>query len=290
MPRKRMIDPDIWDSLQFSSLPLAGRILFIGMFSLADDEGRLRANPGYLKKTIFGYDMDITPTNVAEWELSIIKSELVKAYRNGHENYILVTNFPKYQKINHPTPSKLPEPPQSEDGYITTIEQLTNGYIRTNVHIQDTLSNAENGITETDIKIGDSLSGTVGLQDKSSMNPSQYSIISINKVNKNSIDKIKVKFKDNVMLTEKEYNDLIKEYGKKKTDNKIDTLSDYKKSKGKKYKDDAATLRNWFRNDKKQEKQSSSSYFSGAGETPELREAMKNIPTKRFNVDKKDGE
>jgi hypothetical protein len=33
-----------------------------------------------------------------------------------------------------------------------------------------------------------------------------------------------------------------------------------------------------------------SSYFSGAGETPELREAMKNIPTKRFNVDKKDGE
>ena len=40
MARKRMIDPNIWDSEDFSKLSILGRLLFIGMFSNADDEGR----------------------------------------------------------------------------------------------------------------------------------------------------------------------------------------------------------------------------------------------------------
>ena len=50
--RKRMIDPNIWQSEDFSKLSTLGKLVFIGLFSLADDEGRGRCNPVYLKSTL----------------------------------------------------------------------------------------------------------------------------------------------------------------------------------------------------------------------------------------------
>ena len=47
MARKRMIDPNIWQSEDFSKLSTLGKLVFIGLFSLADDEGRGRCNPVY---------------------------------------------------------------------------------------------------------------------------------------------------------------------------------------------------------------------------------------------------
>ena len=42
-----MIDPNIWQSEDFSKLSTLGKLVFIGLFSLADDEGRGRSNPVY---------------------------------------------------------------------------------------------------------------------------------------------------------------------------------------------------------------------------------------------------
>lgn len=53
MARKRMIDPNIWDSEDFGKLSDLSKLVFIGLFSLADDEGRGRCNPGYLKSKLF---------------------------------------------------------------------------------------------------------------------------------------------------------------------------------------------------------------------------------------------
>ncbi|GAI90307.1 unnamed protein product [marine sediment metagenome] len=55
MPR-RMITPDIWFNEKVASLPDAGRLLFIGIFSNADDDGRLKASARFLKAHIFPYD------------------------------------------------------------------------------------------------------------------------------------------------------------------------------------------------------------------------------------------
>ena len=57
MARKRMIDPNIWQSEDFSRLSTLGKLVFIGLFSLADDEGRGRCNPVYLKSTLFRFCM-----------------------------------------------------------------------------------------------------------------------------------------------------------------------------------------------------------------------------------------
>jgi hypothetical protein len=54
-----------------------------------------------------------------------------------------------------------------------------------------------------------------------------------------------------VTLTENEYNKLIERFGEHKTTEKIESLSLYKQSKGKKYASDYATILTWDRKDEK---------------------------------------
>lgn len=56
----------------------------------------------------------------------------------------------------------------------------------------------------------------------------------------------KVKFKDKVFLTKKQYNELIKKFGKEKIDDLITRMDLYKKSTGKTYEDDYATIMLWI--------------------------------------------
>lgn len=53
MARRRMIDPNIWQSEDFSKLSTLAKLVFIGLFSQADDEGRGRAKPIYIKSILF---------------------------------------------------------------------------------------------------------------------------------------------------------------------------------------------------------------------------------------------
>ena len=59
----------------------------------------------------------------------------------------------------------------------------------------------------------------------------------------------KVKFKDKVFLTQRQYGELIKKFGKEKIDNLITRMDLYKKSTGKIYEDDYATILLWINTD-----------------------------------------
>ena len=52
-----------------------------------------------------------------------------------------------------------------------------------------------------------------------------------------------------VLLTDKEYSDLVAAWGESTVRTKIEDLADYMASKGKVYKDHAATIRSWIRKD-----------------------------------------
>jgi len=57
---------------------------------------------------------------------------------------------------------------------------------------------------------------------------------------------------NNVLLTDNEYQKLIGQFGETGIRDRIENLSLYKKSKGKVYKDDYATILSWYRKDKKE--------------------------------------
>ena len=59
MARKRMIDPSIWINEDFGTLSSLADLVFIGLFSIADDEGRCKASLASIKAVRFPYKDDL---------------------------------------------------------------------------------------------------------------------------------------------------------------------------------------------------------------------------------------
>lgn len=112
MPRRRMLDPDFWTDSKMAKASRDERLLFIGFFSNADDEGRIMANPAYLKSVIFPYDDDIGSVRIKEMRDHLAESNPnVILYENAGDEYIQLKQWDRHQKPRYPKPSKFPPPP-----------------------------------------------------------------------------------------------------------------------------------------------------------------------------------
>lgn len=109
MARKRMIDPNIWQSEDFGKLSTLAKLVFIGLFSLADDEGRGRCNPIYLKSTLFPYEEGIRSADVDKTLSEISSNMSVVFYSCDGSSYYSLYNWNTWQKIDRPSESKIPE-------------------------------------------------------------------------------------------------------------------------------------------------------------------------------------
>ena len=109
MPR-RMITSEIWFNEKVASLPDAGRLLFIGIFSNADDDGRLKASAKFLKAHIFPYDDDKTSKLIKELRDKCAELGLIRLYTNGTQEFLDIPGWYEHQQIRKDryTPSKLP--------------------------------------------------------------------------------------------------------------------------------------------------------------------------------------
>lgn len=109
MSRQRFIYPEIWHSEQVMGLTLGARLLWIGIFSTADDAGRRSASAASLKASIFPLDT-IGPDTVRKWTRDVAESGLIRVYRDSQGALVLdVPNWSKYQNPKYKKPSKLEE-------------------------------------------------------------------------------------------------------------------------------------------------------------------------------------
>lgn len=116
MARRRMIDPGIWSDPTIGELTIPARLLFVGMVSLADDEGRIDLNVRYLRHEFFGYD-DLTIAEVAALLDEIItQCTNLQSYWANNRQYGVFVTWERYQKIDRAYRSRLPDPP----GYVPT--------------------------------------------------------------------------------------------------------------------------------------------------------------------------
>ncbi|HUY08421.1 MAG TPA: hypothetical protein VMW80_03090 [Candidatus Dormibacteraeota bacterium] len=119
MSRIRTIKPEFWEDEGNGRLSPLARLLFIATFNMADDEGRLRWTPAYLKASAFMYDEGI--------DVAALMRELeagpIRAYDASGERLAVIVNFRKHQVINKPSASKLRTPPEllSEDSGNPTV-------------------------------------------------------------------------------------------------------------------------------------------------------------------------
>jgi hypothetical protein len=113
MARKRMIDPSFWEDPTIGTLSVPARLLFLGMMSHADDEGRLEVEPRYIRRAVFGFDEDITTGLVACYLAEIRElCRSVRFYEVDGRGLAAFINWRRYQYIQKPQASKLPAPPE----------------------------------------------------------------------------------------------------------------------------------------------------------------------------------
>ena len=110
MARIRTIKPEIWMSPQVMNLSHSARLLFIGLITQADDEGRGTADPRRLKAAIFGGDDD-TSTSVRRWVDEITQQGLATLYEAPQHGLLYeLTGWRSHQKIDKARKSGYPSP------------------------------------------------------------------------------------------------------------------------------------------------------------------------------------
>jgi hypothetical protein len=121
-----MIDPNIWQSEDVSKLSVFDRLLFIGLFSNADDEGRGRANPALLRATVFPYD-EIRVADIAKSLSNIGRHTSVILYESNGNQYYAFQNWDKWQRVDKPLKSVIPPPVESDSGVTPELLSTCSG-------------------------------------------------------------------------------------------------------------------------------------------------------------------
>ena len=120
MPRRRMIGPEFWTDRKIGYLTRDERGFILGCIGQADDEGRLQADPAFLKAEIYKYDDDLDSAAVKELRdscLAKMKSwptihpYYMALYYSSDEEYIFFPNWGATNRPSHATKSQIPPPP-----------------------------------------------------------------------------------------------------------------------------------------------------------------------------------
>jgi hypothetical protein len=113
MPRQRFIWPDLWDDKDLGGVSELAFILYVGCFSLADDEGRIIGDPVHLKSQICRWrDVSIEDVRAARNELERA-SDAFCVYEVTQIEYVALLNWADWQRPKYPSPSRLPAPPKT---------------------------------------------------------------------------------------------------------------------------------------------------------------------------------
>jgi hypothetical protein len=108
MARIRTIKPEFWSSEQIVECSAIARLLFVGMWTFADDRGVIPRRPRTIKMQVFPGD-DFSIQQIEEWLNELEGHKLIGRFEHGGDEFYAITGW-RHQKIERPT-YKYPEPP-----------------------------------------------------------------------------------------------------------------------------------------------------------------------------------
>lgn len=121
MARARNIKPGFFKNEQLVELPFEYRLLFAGLWTLADREGYLEDRPKRIKMEVFPGD----DVSVEKGLDALTKAGLILRYEAAGDRYIHIIKFLEHQHPHHKEPpSTIPKPGASPglDGHATPVE------------------------------------------------------------------------------------------------------------------------------------------------------------------------
>lgn len=115
MARARNIKPGFFKNEVLAEMPCEDRLLFVGLWTLADREGRLEDRPKRIKAELFAFDsFDVDPM------LTRLQANgFLKRYEAGGTRFISITNFVKHQDPHYKEVASVIPPPPGEEDQIT---------------------------------------------------------------------------------------------------------------------------------------------------------------------------
>lgn len=106
--RARVLKPGFFTNEHLARLPVRARLLFAGLWCLADREGRLEDRPERIKAAIFPYER----VRIAPLIATLERAGFVKSYTAAYTRCLALPQFAKHQHPHHREgPSLLPPPP-----------------------------------------------------------------------------------------------------------------------------------------------------------------------------------
>lgn len=115
--RARLIKPDYFKDEEVADLPPLARLLFVGLWCLADREGRLLDRPRMIRAEVLPYD-NVDIDSLLD---SLAGGQFIMRYQVGERRYIQIRTFLKHQQPHYKEPlSQLPAPDGVEGSPIVT--------------------------------------------------------------------------------------------------------------------------------------------------------------------------
>jgi hypothetical protein len=105
--RIRTIKPEFPQSETIGALSREARLLFILLWTIVDDEGRVRAASRMLASLLYPYDVDANKL-IDRWLAELESQNCVRRYIVDGATYLDIPNWLKHQKIDRPSKSRLP--------------------------------------------------------------------------------------------------------------------------------------------------------------------------------------
>jgi hypothetical protein len=112
MPRIRSVHPDICDDETLAEVSAYAERTYVRLWTHLDDKGRGIDNPKLWKGKLYPLHDDVTSERVERDLAELSDRGLLIRYEVDGKRYLCAKAeaWAKYQKPQHPTPSKLPEP------------------------------------------------------------------------------------------------------------------------------------------------------------------------------------
>jgi hypothetical protein len=136
MARIRTIKPEFFTSLTIADLPLTARLTFIGLWTHVDDAGRCIDDARLIKAALWPLD-DRTAADIENDLKELTESSLITRYTLNRKRYLAITNWSEHQRINRPSPSKLPAPEQGEPSPPDPVTRENDDSLNTHAHLSE---------------------------------------------------------------------------------------------------------------------------------------------------------
>ena len=244
--RARNIKPGFFENEDLAELSPEARLLFIGLWCMADKRGRLDDIPKKIKRTLLPYD----EVDVDNLLTSLHEKGFIVRYEVMENKYIEIVNFGKHQR---------PHPKEKESQIPSSREAVE----RCDPGVTQEEPRQDQGATKvspfpSDIRNVDIMNPDVMNEDvttHSSLSEESLDAVLNSDTDKSSIlstpklpKEPKKQYADYVSMTTNQYNKLLQELGEDRANwciSKLDTWKGSNPTKAKKRKDDYLAIRNW---------------------------------------------